>query len=92
MGTDQNFDLLKYSVDKNTKDLLDGIIGAGFLPTITKPTRITYSSATLIDNIYLKGSSYYSHVSAILDYDISDHLPVVTFLVGYYVILRRFLL
>jgi len=60
LGTDQNFDLLKYNIDKNTKELLDSFISTGFLPTITKPTRITHKSATLIDNIYLKGYNYSS--------------------------------
>ena len=79
LGTDQNFDLLKYNTDKNTKDLLDTFISAGFLPAITKPTRITHSSATLIDNIYLKGFNYYTYKSGILNYDISDHLPVMAY-------------
>lgn len=80
LGTDQNFDLLKYETDKNTKELLDGIISAGFLPTITKPTRITHSSATLIDNIYLKGFNYYTFSANIIDTDISDHLPLIAYM------------
>lgn len=76
LGTDQNFDLVKYNNDTNIRLFLDGFISSGFLPTITKPTRITHCSATLIDNIYVKGPSYYSHTSGILQYDISDHLPI----------------
>ena len=80
IGTDQNFDLIKYNRDTNIKDLLNGIISAGFLPAITKPTRITHKSATLIDNIYLKGFSYYTYLANIIDYDISDHLPIIAYL------------
>jgi len=80
LATDQNFDLLKYNENKYTKDLLDGLISAGFLPSITKPTRITYSSATLIDNIYLKGFSCYTYSSSVLNYDISDHLPLLAYI------------
>ena len=35
IGTDQNFDLIKCDKDKNTKDLLDGLISTRLLPTIT---------------------------------------------------------
>lgn len=76
LGTDQNFDLIKYNNDNYTKDLLDSFINSGYLPAITKPTRITHSSATLIDNLYLKGFSY-TYQSCILNYDISDHLPIL---------------
>ena len=44
------------------------------LPVITKPTRITNHSATLIDHIYT--NTVNSLVSGILTIDISDHLPV----------------
>ena len=49
----------------------------GILPTITRPTRITHSSATLIDNIYIKRSNYDLLKSKIIITDISDHLPVI---------------
>ena len=78
IGTDQNFDYIKIDQHKNTQDLLDTFITNGFLPTITKPTRITHASATLIDNIYVS-TKCKSHIqSAILTVDISDHLPVST--------------
>jgi hypothetical protein len=48
------------------------------IPTITKPTRITHQSATLIDNIYtkIKNNKFYS---AVLMTDISDHQPICLF-------------
>ena len=79
-GTDHKFDLLKYDTNTNTNDLLDGLISLGLLPTITYPTSITHSSATLIDNIYIKGFNYLSHHAGVLNYQISDHLHIITFL------------
>ena len=44
------------------------------LPTIKKPTRITDSSSTLIDNIL---TNYFEDfVSGIMTIDITDHLPI----------------
>ena len=51
----------------------------GLTPTITRPTRITHSSSTLIDNIYISLGKYESSYSGIILNDISDHLPVFTF-------------
>ena len=47
------------------------------IPTITKPTRITHRSATLIDNIYLKINTKITARAGILITDLSDHMPVV---------------
>ena len=44
-------------------------------PLISKPTRITNSSATLIDNIFTNNLEY-NMVSGIFYVDLSDHLPV----------------
>jgi hypothetical protein len=77
LGTDQNFDLLKLETHKNTADLFNSFITAGFIPGITLPTRITHSTSTLIDNIYTNLSKTMTTNSAVLTYDISDHLPVL---------------
>ena len=50
-----------------------------FIPLITRPTRITCTSATCIDNIccnILLNNN--THVNGVLYTDISDHLPVFT--------------
>ena len=44
---------------------------------ITKPTRITSHSSTLIDNIFTNIHDY-AHMSGIIMCDISDHFPVFT--------------
>jgi len=53
---DMNIDLLKFETHLKTSDYLDNLFQNGFLPTITKPTRITSTSATLIDHIYMNNS------------------------------------
>ena len=75
IGTDQNFDYLKINSYKPSTDLLHLYLAANTIPTITKPTRITYTSATLIDNIYVRDTTPFVH-SGILFSDISDHLPI----------------
>lgn len=80
IGTDQNFDYLKIHSHNKTADLLNSFLSHELIPTITKPTRITHTSATLIDNIYVRQDSLIS--SAIIPSNISDHFPVVTFLAG----------
>ena len=50
------------------------------LPTITRPSRITSHSATLIDNIYVSEELYHNFESVILLNDMSDHLPLITML------------
>ena len=78
IGTDQNFDLLKIDVHEKTSDLLNIFFSFDLIPTITKPTRITPTTATLIDNIYVRHDSP-KIVSGIIPYNISDHFPVFCF-------------
>ena len=75
LGLDHNLDLLKESKHGPTHEFLEMIYDVGLVPTITKPTRITTSTATLIDNI-LVDQHMHSHTSSgiIID-DSSDHLP-----------------
>ena len=77
IGTDQNMDYMKVDSNTNVSDLLDVFITNGVLPTITRPTRITHTSATLIDNMYVKSNAYENVHSRILTSDMSDHFPVI---------------
>ena len=45
------------------------------LPIINKPTRVTASSATIIDNIYITDNNP-NTFQGLLCTDISDHLPI----------------
>ena len=80
IGTDQNFDYLKINEHKYTSDLFDMHISHGFLPTITRPTRITHTSQTLIDNIYTNITPNNNFTSGIILTQLSDHLPVFMFI------------
>ena len=51
---DMNIDLLQCQSHIKTNDYLDNLFSNGFVPEITKPTRITSHSATLIDHIYIQ--------------------------------------
>ena len=58
-----------------TQKFVETMFAAGFVPTITKPTRITFETATLIDNIFLKGMGLLKYNSYVLVENISDHYP-----------------
>ena len=53
IGSDQNIDLLKARDHSDTSDFIDMNYSYGLAPTITRPTRITHSTSTLIDNFLL---------------------------------------
>jgi predicted nucleotidyltransferase len=72
---DMNIDLLKCSSHHKTGEYLESVFSHGFLPLITKPTRITDHSATLIDHIYANKQDILS-TSGIIINDISDHFGV----------------
>ncbi len=74
IGTDQNLDYLKVHTHNTTATFLEMNLDSELVPVITRPTRITHTSATLIDNIYVKSNSK-QYQSAILLTGISDHLP-----------------
>ena len=76
MGMDHNMDLLKTNKHTNTQDFLDYNIDVNMLPTINKPTRITDSSATLINNIFISSRLQEEYGSGIIISDISDHMPI----------------
>ena len=75
---DFNIDLLKYNCCNFSTQLFNQFSSSGYTPLITKPTRITKSTATLIDNIFTNNLSKIEHLNGILFNDISDHLPIFT--------------
>ena len=50
-------------------------VGFGFLQVITRPTRVTDHSATIIDHIYTN-QIHKMHSCGIITFDISDHLGI----------------
>ena len=72
---DLNIDLLKHESHNSTRNFLDMMYSLGLYPLIDKATRITDTSATLIDNIFTN-ELHHNLTSGILFNDISDHLPI----------------
>ena len=77
IGLDHNLDFLKCSKHCTTNDFIQNNLDVGLIPTITRPTRIMKTSATLIDNIIVSQNLCGSFVSSVLVRDTSDHLPTV---------------
>ena len=72
---DHNF--LKHSIHKRTQDFIELDLDNNLLPSITRPTRITKNSATLLYNIIVNQCLITNSESRIVIDDISDHLPSI---------------
>ena len=70
---DFNINLLNYDTDNYSAEFLDIITSNSLLPTITKPTRITPNSKTLIDNILIN-ETFDDIISGNITTTISDHM------------------
>ena len=68
-------DFFRYNTGNQTSEYLDILLSLGYLPIITKPTRITDHSATLIDHIYTNVPQKVVK-SGICLAGITDHLPI----------------
>ena len=75
LGIDHNLDLIKSDRHEPTQTYLELNFDRGLTPTISKPTRVTKTSATLIDNIFCSVNMIDYYESHILLSDISDHFP-----------------
>ena len=69
-----NIDLLKYHSHQQTERYLNMVYSLDRQRVITKPTRITNHTATLIDHIYTNNINRLT--SGIVTVDVSDHLPI----------------
>ena len=72
---DYNINLLNFGTHTKTNEFIYDVISQGFLPYILKPTRVTDTSATLIDHIY-SNNTYTNHDSGIIVTDLMDHFGV----------------
>ena len=75
LGIDHNLDLLKQTMHKKTQDFVENTLDRSLLPVITKLTRISKTSATLLDNIIISDKLQFNYTSNIILSDLSDHLP-----------------
>ena len=81
LTADNNLDLLKYGRHTETTRLVDILNEHAFVPTISRPTRITSHSATLIDHIFVNSCHAVTN-SGVLTEALSDQLPIfVTLLI-----------
>ena len=78
LGMDHNLDFLKSHIHSNTQQFINLNLDYDLFPVITRPTRITHTSATLIDNIFLESKLTGQTTNKIIIDDISDHLPTIT--------------
>ena len=77
LGIDHNLDFLKAHLHKQTNQFLEKNLELDLVPSITKPTRITKKTATLIHNILISQSLQAQMHPHIIVEDISDHLPIL---------------
>ena len=82
IGLDHNLDFLKSDQHPSTLEFIENTLANGLIPIITRPTRVTKSSATLIDNIIISQRSSNSYTSGVVRHDLSDHFPCLTVLKG----------
>ena len=81
LASDSNIDLLKYDQYGPTNTLVNSLAEHGFVPVISRPTRITSHSATLIDHIFVNNIGAVTK-TGIATIDLSDHLaPFVNILI-----------
>ena len=72
LGGDFNTDLSKIN-ENNVKDLLDTLLTYGLFPTVSKPTRVTESCSSLLDNFFSSNLTTQSIETGVITSDISDH-------------------
>ena len=78
VGMDHNLDLLKHNLHCHTQSFMELLIENNCLPTVTRPTQVTNTSATLLDNIILSVNMYSKQSSCVIISDISDHFPCLS--------------
>ena len=74
---DFNIDLIKYDKDTHSQNLVATFENYGFVQMISRPTRITDHSATLIDHVYSNDIKNTASCQ-VLTLHISDHLATLT--------------
>ena len=72
---DLNIDLLQHETHDCVRQFLDLMNSIELYPLITKQTRISQNTATLIDNIFTTDIEQHYTCSLLIN-DISDHLPI----------------
>ena len=76
---DMNIDLLKCTTHVKSQEYIDNSFSQGFIPLITKPSRVTDYTATLVDHLLYNRHDRRTQ-SGILVSDISDHYGIFRFI------------
>ena len=79
---DFNINLINANNNNITSEFVDLMFSYSFSPLINKPTRVTSTSATLIDNIFCNNINNSQLVNGIMYTDISDHFPIFTIIIN----------
>ena len=76
--SDFNINLLNVNTHEQSAEFLNLLLSYSFIPLISRPTRCTGHSITLIDNIFTNSlkSLHESSLAGIFLHKISDHFPV----------------
>ncbi len=83
-----NIDLLRARDHLPTADFVNLNHSYGLIP-ITRPTRVTYNSATLIDNLYMTVNDCIRIKSRIIHCGISDHFSILLLKIKGPLLLRK---
>ena len=78
---DFNIDLLKTDTHGPTSEFFGECTSGGFYPLVSLPTRLTDTTATLIDNIWTNNVEV-KIGSGLVTVRVSDHLPIFAFIGG----------
>ena len=82
IGMDHNLDFIKYNCHRDTEKFMNMMLQNSSFPCITRPTRVTKSTATLIDHIFMCNKLQNKFHSGIILHDISDHFPSIVIIEG----------
>ena len=75
MCGDFNIDLLQSDKNNSISNCIDNLYSMGLHPLITRPTRVTCQSKTLIDNIFTSDVTSHIQIGLLIN-DTSEHLPI----------------
>jgi hypothetical protein len=72
---DFNLDFLNLEQHGPTKLHYESMLARNFLPVITRPTRVTAHSATLIDHIFVENAAK-TQITGVIIQELADHYPM----------------
>ena len=74
---DYNINILSSETHQGINEFVNMMSRYAFVPLISRPTRVTADTATLIDNIFTNDFVNFGYLlNGVLVSDISDHYPV----------------